>query len=313
VLTPQWSEFVERNVSDFELESPRSEVAAVLRRYRTDLDAAARASAEGRAAGLAALADQAVLAVEMLARLQSAPASSTPVDDALRRVAGRMLEQVHRAGLEIVRLDGANLAEVAELAQIDAWQYDARFTDAEVIEEIEPAVLHEGRLLHRGRVVVGAPIDRGPEHAPPPPESPGAPVAPRPVTADRDPATVLVCPVLECGTVNSLDADVCAGCLTELTAYRRLSHFPDVLFNRGLRTARAGQSLLARDCFAAVVLWDADDLAAHNAYALSCLESGDPRAAARVWREVLARSPDDAFALRGLASVRAQTPPAQSS
>jgi Flp pilus assembly protein TadD len=79
--------------------------------------------------------------------------------------------------------------------------------------------------------------------------------------------------------------------------------YPEALFNRGLRAARAGDSAFARECFAAVALWHPEDLRTRNAHALACLDARDVRAAMRGWQEVLASSPGDSLAARGLATL----------
>src|SRR5690606_11885842 len=92
VSVPIWIEFEERPVPDFELRAPARELAAVLQRYRADLDAAARAGAEGRAQSLLALAEQAVLAIELEKQLVLRPAGPVPLAvDALRGLKDRML------------------------------------------------------------------------------------------------------------------------------------------------------------------------------------------------------------------------------
>ncbi len=111
------------------------------------------------------------------------------------------------------------------------------------------------------------------------------------------------CPALGCGGENDVRAEVCRHCLTPIEAYCRLALHPLTLFNRGLTAARAGEMALARECFAAVVFWQPEDLAARNAHALACLEARDDAAARQGWREVLERSPTDAFATRGLAAL----------
>jgi hypothetical protein len=313
VDAPTWSDFAERPVREFEMGSPAGEIATVLRRYRADLDAAARAGAEGRAQGLRALAEQAVLAVELDKQLESPSAASEPafaaIRDALRALTDRMLVQIEAAGLEIVRLRGSDARSVAELALVDSWRYDDAYETEVVVEELEAAVRHLGAPLRLGRVVMGAPPGGGPRE---PDEAPAAPPHPGPRGAASENAPELapvICPVADCGAHNAADAEVCAVCLTQLGGYRRLSLFPQVLFNRGLQAALAQDSRTARDCFAAVVLWCPDDLETRNAYGLACLECGDARAAGRAWREVLARAPGDVLARRGLTALGAVAGP----
>lgn len=78
------------------------------------------------------------------------------------------------------------------------------------------------------------------------------------------------------------------------------------LFNTGLAAAAAGQPGVARDCFAAVVLWHPHDLEARSAYAFSCLVVGDDEQAEQQWGLVLSRRPQDERALRGMAMLAAR-------
>ncbi|MFJ9616184.1 tetratricopeptide repeat protein [Streptomyces noursei] len=82
------------------------------------------------------------------------------------------------------------------------------------------------------------------------------------------------------------------------------------MFNNGLAAARNGRPDLARDFFAACVLWYPHDLDARSALALACLESGDPNTAREHWEQVLDQHPGDLKALRGLDSpaVRSAAP-----
>jgi hypothetical protein len=304
VHTPSWIEFAERPVPEFEVSAPASELASVLQRYRADLDAAARAGAEGRAQGLRALAEQAVLAIELEKQLER---SGGPSLEPLRALRDRMLSQIEAAGLEIVRLRGAAASEVAGLVQVDSWRYDDIYTSEVVIEELEVAVRHLGVPLRLGRVVMGAPPTGGPRLVDDRPDADATPTPPIPHAALSSPPGAsparIVCPVADCGAENDVDAEVCVACLTQIAGYRRLWLYPQVLFNRGLQAARAGHSQAARDCFAAVVLWSPEDIETRNAYALACLESHDAEAARRAWEEVLTRAPADTRARRGMRAL----------
>jgi hypothetical protein len=307
-----WADFDEHPATEVELRSPAAELAAVLQRYRADLDAAARAGSEGRAEGLRALAEQAVLAVELEGLLelqQSARGLSLEcLHSALRSLKDRMLAHVASSGLEVVRLYGVLGEDVAESVQVDQWRYDDDYATEVVVEELEVAVRLDGVPLRRGRVVMGAPREGQPT------AMVSAEAVPTPQRADdrgrrcltaseRPPAPRIVCPVADCGTENHASAEVCVGCLTVLAGYGRLTMHPQVLFNQGLRAARAGDYAAARERFAAVVLWQPHDLRTRNAYALACLEACDPRAARRAWEEVLARAPGDPLAVRGMAAL----------
>jgi tetratricopeptide (TPR) repeat protein len=307
-----WADFDEQPATEVELRSPAAELAVVLQRYRADLDEAARAGSEGRAQGLRALADQAVLAVELegLLELQQSARDVSPerMHGALLSVKDRMLAHVASSGLEIVRLRGARGEDVVESVDVDQWRYDDGHTVEVVVEELEVAVRLDGVPLRRGRVVMGAPREVpatapvSAESEPGPQRSDGEAGRAR-AMPERPLAPTIVCPVADCGTENHAAAEICVGCLTLLTGYGRLTMHPQVLFNQGLRAARGGDYATARECFAAVVLWQPHDLRTRNAYALACLDARDRRAARRAWEEVLARAPGDALAVRGMAAL----------
>lgn len=304
---PTWSDFEERPAAELEPRAPAAELADVLQRSRRELDAAARASVESRVQGLRALAEQAVLAVELekileLHAARSGEDSAERQHAALRGLKDRMLAHIAGAGLEIVRLRGASARAVHDLVEVDCWCYDDGYAAAVVVDELEVAIKLDGRPLRMGRVVMGAPRD--PTPLPRDAAERVALDAPRALSAPpaRSPGRI-ACPVEACGAENDPGAEFCSGCLTQLTGYIRLSLHPDVLFNRGLRAALAGDSASARDCFAAVVLWHPDDVRTRNAYALACMQARDPAAAQRAWEDVLSRAPDDALARRGLAAL----------
>lgn len=343
---PTWAEFEESPVPDLAPRSPAAELAEVLQRCRADLEAAARAGAESRVQGLRALAEQAVLAVE-LEHLIDGPAA-WPADGSLERLFGalrnlqeRMLSHIAAAGLEVVRLRGASAGSVRDIIEIDCWRYDAAYPGEVVVDEIEVAVRFDGAPVRMGRVVMGAPCEApslgwgadGEPSTPAPaaalpagttgPAPPAGPragalaAAPAVAPAPASPAALppaggrIVCPVAGCGAENDAEAEVCVGCLAHLAGYIRLLAYPHVLFNRGLKAARAGDSRRARDCFAAVVQWQPDDVRTRNAYALACVDLRDRPAAQRAWEEVLSRSPRDAIATRGLSALaRTTAPPA---
>jgi hypothetical protein len=303
---PSWAEFDDTRVTEFRPRAPQAELAEVLRRYRADLDAAARSAAKGRAEGLRALADQAVLAVE-LERLLEAQRGTLDARsaEALRRLKDRMLARVEEANLEVVRLRGKPAAVIRDMVEIEQWRLDDAYPAEIVVEELEAAVRLHGEILRKGRVVMGAPRRRNLVQATAPAGEPARSSGDIGPVALGDGGDGVVCPVEECGTRNAPDADVCAGCLTLLGGYRRLSRYPEILFNRGLRAARAGDLRGARDLFAAVAFWIPHDARALNAYALACFEEGDLAAAERAWAEVLSLAPGDAFATRGCEAVAA--------
>lgn len=162
-----WDAFSPKAVTvDSDLLTPVGEVLAVLQRYRADVDEARAEVERARRKGLEALADEAVLVVEMekvLARYEPDMADA-PLRRAhrhLRILKDQMLDRLKAEGLDVVRLRGLPYEGVAEIAEIDGWLHRAELDAEVVIDELEPAV-----LLRPGRVVMGAPLD-----AAPPPEN----------------------------------------------------------------------------------------------------------------------------------------------
>jgi hypothetical protein len=313
--TPEWSDFAEFPVDEFRSAAPAAELAAVLQHYRTDLDEAAQAGIDGRAQGLRGLAEQAVLVIELekvlerYATRMDVATADAGLGEALRGLKDRMLAQIAACGLEIVRLRGACAGAVVDIAEVECWRYDEAHTTEVVIEELEAAVRLDGVLLRLGRVVMGAAGDAAPPQAAAVADSSSRKRCARIKPASTAKSTSgIICPVADCGVENDARAEVCVGCLTLLVEYRRLSMHPQALFNRGLRAARAGDCTAAREHFAAIMLWHADDIMTRNAYALACLDAGDGQTAQRVWEEVLTHLPGEPLAVRGLAALlRART------
>ncbi|RKQ93819.1 hypothetical protein C8N24_3693 [Solirubrobacter pauli] len=302
MIADAWRAFAEKPVEDFEAPAPALELATVLERHHTDMDAAARAAAQGRERGLHGLAEVAVLAVDLENLLER---SGGAWSAALRVLKDQMLADIAAAGLEIVRLRGLPARATVDLVDVESWRYDDAYAEAVVVEELAVAVRHLGRPLRRGRVVMGAPQSGGPRTT-----DDGRARASRSAAAEAHPqrpvATVpgsILCPVTSCRHPNAPDADVCAACLTQLVVYRRFSQFPQVLFNRGLQAARSSDPTGARDQFAAALAWAPEDTEVRNAYALACFEADDEPAARRAWEEVLERMPTDARALAGLSRL----------
>jgi len=122
-------------------------------------------------------------------------------------------------------------------------------------------------------------------------------------------AMLLTCPASRCRAENEPDGEVCVRCQTPLRSYSRLLAYSAALFNQGLAAARAGRLSQARDLFSAVMWWCPMDIDARNAFALACYQLGDKAEARRSWGKVLARSPSNEVALRGLAMLDRAAPP----
>lgn len=123
----------------------------------------------------------------------------------------------------------------------------------------------------------------------------------------------ITCPESSCRKENDALAEECVRCGTPLQSYVQLLNYPAHLFNEGLLKARNGEIEQARDLFAAVVYWCPKDLEARNALAMACLALRHTLEAGRQWEIVLAQSPTDTLALRGLSQIETQFPPTASS
>jgi hypothetical protein len=163
-----WSAFGEREVGlEVELASPAAELAAVLRRYRTELDAARAEVTAERRKGLEALARQAVLAVKLESALalyepRLADASMGKAHQHLRILKDQMLGELVAAGVELVRLAGRPYEEVKTLVEVEGWLHKEGVESETVLEELEPAVRHGEEVIRMGRVVMGAPLRAAP-------------------------------------------------------------------------------------------------------------------------------------------------------
>lgn len=123
----------------------------------------------------------------------------------------------------------------------------------------------------------------------------------------------ITCPESSCRKENDALSEECVRCGTPLQGYVQLLNYPAHLFNEGLLKARNGEIEQARDRFAAVVYWCPKDLEARNALAMACLVLGHTLEAGRQWEIVLAQSPTDTLALRGLSHIETQLQPTASS
>lgn len=306
LTAPAWAEFDELEVVELEPRSPADELADVLRRSRADLEAAVRAGADSRAEALRALAEQAVLAVELEDLLERDALRAGEALPALRALKDRMLAHVGATGLEVVRLRGASAGSVRDIVDVESWRIDDGYACEVVADELEVAVRLDGVAIRKGRVVMGAPRASDAERAYAHRSSTAADrLPPAPARASAGSGVRVVCPIDGCGAENEPTSEFCVGCLAQIGGYVRLALHAGALYNRGLRAARAGDSRRARDLFAAVVQWQPDDVATRNAYALACMDLLDWPAARGAWEEVLALAPHDPVARRGLAALAA--------
>ncbi|MEV6591034.1 hypothetical protein [Streptomyces acidicola] len=151
-----WDEFEERPVSGSYEESPGcpdDELAAVLRRYRADLDAArSRTDAEVAKAREVAV-DLAVLVARLGVLL------TEPDVRELRVIQRQMLHMLGDAGFEAQDLDGKPYDEIQDQADVIDWTPMAGSTAEVVARTIEAPVLYRGAVVRLGQVVMGMPVE----------------------------------------------------------------------------------------------------------------------------------------------------------
>jgi molecular chaperone GrpE (heat shock protein) len=163
---PDWSAFSKREIPfEVELLSPASEAAALLQRSQAALDEAWQEVDHVRGEGLAALAQQAALVIQLAATLERyqpdfTQASLKKVYRSLQITKDQMLDELRRVGLEIIVPLGKTFDEVAQLVNVDGWRHQEHFTSEVVAEVIEPIVMYRNILVRPGRVVMGAPLEQ---------------------------------------------------------------------------------------------------------------------------------------------------------
>lgn len=148
-----WHSFAERaQATDVELFGPASELTAVLRRYRNDLDTERRAAKRAYSAGLTVAVDLA----NHIARFSSILAARQ--DDMPRQldiVRQQMLEVLKLGQITIGDPLGRPYDEVVSYVDVAGWRHGPEFTAEVVAETIEPVIFHRGELIRRGRVIMG--------------------------------------------------------------------------------------------------------------------------------------------------------------
>ena len=164
--SPIWASVREREVPrDDEMVSPVAEVASVLQRLHEQRLASNDETLRVREEGLRALAGQAVLTIQLEQALETygdrlVEAGMKQVQRHLRVIKDQMLDALAAAGLEVGVPLGQPFDAVVDAVHVEGWRHDERF-DAEVVAEVrEPIVRSGGRVVHQGRVVMGAPPTR---------------------------------------------------------------------------------------------------------------------------------------------------------
>jgi hypothetical protein len=158
-----WDEFAERpGASDVGLVSPMSELASVLQRYRSDVDAALGKASSAVTDAREVAVEQAVLVAQFAAVLDEvtgrlADAGQGPVHKRLRILKDQMLEVLRSGGITVDDPIGRPLTEVSDQVEVVGWLHRPEFTAEVVAKTHEAIVLHRGALVRRGEVIVGAP------------------------------------------------------------------------------------------------------------------------------------------------------------
>jgi molecular chaperone GrpE (heat shock protein) len=165
---PDWSVFADRAVPSLDVFSPVSEIAALLQRYRADLDMAQEHTESVRREGLEALAQQAVFVVQLEYALerykpQFEQASLNKVYRSLRIVKDQMLDALRSVGMTIIVPHGKSFDEVSAYVNVVGWQHSQEFTEEVVVEVLQPIILYHTTIIRLGQVVMGAPLEQEPQ------------------------------------------------------------------------------------------------------------------------------------------------------
>jgi hypothetical protein len=166
---PDWSLFRERSVPvETDLLSPAIETGAMLQAYHTRLEAEKQAAEEIRQQGIDALVQQALLAARFSITLDRhrqklEEASLHKVYRSLKIVEDQMRDALQATGLEILIPQGKPFDEIASYVDVRGWRHHENFSEEIVSEVIEPIVFYQGKLVHSGTVVMGAPKEKEPD------------------------------------------------------------------------------------------------------------------------------------------------------
>jgi hypothetical protein len=160
-----WDTFSERPAqAPAEFVSPSSEVAAVLQRYRSDVEAARSQTRAAVEDAREAAAQQAVLVAQLDAILSRAAdgltaAGQGSVHKRLRVLKDQMLDTLGRGGITVQDPTGRPLAEVWDRVEVVGWRHVPELTAKLVVATLEPIVLYGKAPIRRGRVIAGTPSE----------------------------------------------------------------------------------------------------------------------------------------------------------
>lgn len=169
---PDWNVFTPRDegLSNVEFISPAAEVASLLGKRHANQQRTQQNNEAEHQQLLELLAQQAVLAVKFLFLLERYEATFTQAGTqetqphlnkayrSLRILKDQMLAMLHNHGVNIDIPRGRPYDEVMNVVNIESWSHGPQYTAEVVVEVIDPIVFYQGKLLHRGSVVMGAPL-----------------------------------------------------------------------------------------------------------------------------------------------------------
>src|SRR5262249_28216692 len=115
-----------------------------------------------QSAAIAALAQQAVFVFHLSILLERAERNQTETFPArnfrsLRIIKDQMLTALNNFGIAIENPHGRTYREVADNVEIQGWRHHHDFVTEVVAEVREPIITFAGKLVHPGRVIMGAP------------------------------------------------------------------------------------------------------------------------------------------------------------
>ncbi len=150
-----WHSFAERpQAIDAELWGPASEVTAVLRRYRNDMDTERRAAKRAYSAGLTVAVELANHIFRFSAALEAGQDDLPRQLDIVRR---QMLEVLRQGQITIADPLGRTYDEVVSSVDVVGWRHGPEYATEAVAETIEPVIFHRSELIRRGQVIMVGP------------------------------------------------------------------------------------------------------------------------------------------------------------
>jgi hypothetical protein len=164
---PDWSLFMERDeAGGMEILSPAAEVSALLQKYHGDINRVKLEMEKEQYILLAVLSQQSLFVFQLASALERyepdfMKESLPRVFRHLRILKDQMYQSLQDAGFEIIIPDRKPFDEIAEFVNVVGWKHGDEFHAETVTEVIEPIVKYKGALVRLGRVIMGAPLQKG--------------------------------------------------------------------------------------------------------------------------------------------------------